>query len=48
MTEYIHQAAPGAPVVKFSDKPLTVGGVKIVPRWAWSEDYRKWVRKTLA
>ena len=44
--QYQHQAAPNAPVVTFSDKPLTVNGVKIYPSRPWSDDYRKWVRKT--
>lgn len=42
--EYLHQAAPGADVVSFSDKPLTVAGVRYYPKWAWPDGYRKHFR----
>ena len=42
--EYLHQATPGTAGVHFSDRPLKVAGVKITPKWAWSDGYRKWVR----
>lgn len=31
----------GDRVVEFSDKPVTVDGVKYQPKWQWSADYRK-------
>lgn len=43
--EYMHQAAPGAPVEHFSDKPIKVGGVRYHPKWAWSAGYRKHFRE---
>ncbi len=42
--EYMHQAAPGAKVERFSDKPINVAGVHYSPKWAWSDGYRKWFR----
>ncbi len=42
--EYMHQAAPGAPVEHFSDRPITVGGVRYFPKWPWSDGYRKHFR----
>ena len=44
INEYLHQAAPASPVVHFSDRPLKIAGIKITPKWAWSDGYRKWVR----
>ena len=46
MTEYLHQTAPGAPVVHFSDKPLIIAGVHFKPKWAWSDGYRKHFQAT--
>ena len=46
--EYLHQAAPSAAVVHFSDRPLKVAGIRITPRWAWSDDYRKLIRHQFA
>lgn len=43
--EYMHQTAPGAPVVQFSDKPIKVGGVRYFPKWPWSDDYRRHFRQ---
>ncbi len=43
--KYQHQAIEGGPVETFSDAPVTIGGVKIKPRWAWSRDYAKWARR---
>ncbi len=42
--EYLHQAAPEAPVMRFSDRPITVDGIRFIPKWAWSDGYRKHFR----
>ena len=44
INEYLHQVAPGAVVTHFSDKPLTIAGVRFTPKWAWSDGYRKHFR----
>jgi hypothetical protein len=41
---YIHQQSDGN-IMKYSDKPVKFGGVTIKPRWAWSEDYKRWARR---
>ena len=43
--EYMHQAAAGGPVERFSDKPIKVGGVRYFPKWPWSDGYRKHFRE---
>ena len=47
--DYLHQAAPGCKPERFSDKPLTVCGVRYFPNWRWSDTYRKefaaWMRE---
>lgn len=35
----------GANGETFSDKPFTSGGVKHFPKWAYSETYKKWIKK---
>ena len=42
--EYLAQVTEDAPVVRFSDKTLSVDGVTYKPKWAWSDDYRKHFR----
>lgn len=32
---------------EFSDKPLTVDGVTVKPKWAWSDTYRREVADML-
>lgn len=44
---YMFQVAPNLPPQKFSDRPVKIDGVKIQPRWAWSEDYKKWVQQSI-
>lgn len=43
--EYMHQAAPGSKVERFSDKPIKVDGVRYQPKWAWSDSYRRHFRQ---
>ena len=43
--KYHHQAVEGGPVETFSDAPVTIGGVKIKPRWPWSRGYASWARR---
>lgn len=33
--------------VKFSDRKTRIAGVRITPRWAWSDDYKAWLRGVL-
>ncbi len=42
------QIVPNGPIETFSDKPMTVNGVRIQPTWAWSNAYRKIVRAEMA
>ena len=46
INQYLHQAAPGAAVVHFSDKPIKVDGIRYQPKWAWSDSYRKHFRRS--
>lgn len=44
---YVYQASPNVPPQKFSDRPVKIDGVKFKPKWAWSEDYKKWVKQSI-
>ena len=42
------QIVPSGPIETFSNKPMTVNGVRIQPTWPWSNQYRKIVRAEMA
>lgn len=45
--KYLYQAIPGGSVEKFSDALCKTKFGTIKPRWAWSDLYRKEVRKNI-
>jgi hypothetical protein len=45
--KYLHQSTDAAPALKFSNAPCRVCGVKIRPRWAWSETFRREYTQTI-
>ena len=48
MTKTLKQITPNAPIATFNDAPMRVNGVRVVPTWQWSDDYRKLVRREMA
>tara|TARA_R110000824_G_scaffold295047_2_gene483437 strand:+ start:279 stop:503 length:225 start_codon:yes stop_codon:yes gene_type:complete len=45
MAERIEVALDGITAVKFSDKPFKSGILTVVPKWAYSEGYKKSIQK---
>ena len=42
------QIVPNGPIETYSNRPMTVNGVRIQPTWPWSDAYRKIVRVEMA